>query len=119
MFICEECGKQFPYKCRLNTHKTVHSDEKKYQCEKCDHIFKQVGDHNHHSTSCGLPKDTYKCKYEDCSYTSNDLKNYNEHLHTTHGSKDNYSCILCGQKFMYRDATHKHFLKEHPGINIP
>ncbi|XP_056125574.1 zinc finger protein 34 isoform X1 [Rhinichthys klamathensis goyatoka] len=40
-FRCEECGKGFPQKGRLLTHKLVHMDEKPFRCEECGKSFTQ------------------------------------------------------------------------------
>ncbi|XDV28371.1 hypothetical protein PO909_031697 [Leuciscus waleckii] len=40
-FRCEECGKGFPQRGRLLTHKLVHMDEKPFQCEECGKGFTQ------------------------------------------------------------------------------
>ncbi|XDV28370.1 hypothetical protein PO909_031696 [Leuciscus waleckii] len=40
-FRCEECGKGFPQRGRLLTHKLVHMDEKPFRCEECGKSFTQ------------------------------------------------------------------------------
>ncbi|XP_065077918.1 zinc finger protein 234-like [Ochlerotatus camptorhynchus] len=39
-FACGTCGKGFYYRSALQTHYSVHSDEKNYQCMECGKFFK-------------------------------------------------------------------------------
>ena len=40
IFQCEICGKIFGYKCNLELHGAVHSDEKNFVCGTCGRGFK-------------------------------------------------------------------------------
>lgn len=39
-FVCEECGKVFTMRHRLNAHVVVHSNEKPFRCPMCSKDFK-------------------------------------------------------------------------------
>ena len=41
--VCNQCGKGFSTKWKLETHYRVHTGEKPYQCQICQRAFKQKG----------------------------------------------------------------------------
>ena len=52
VFICNECGKDFPSKTRLNMHSQVHSEQRPYDCNKCEKSFKAKNNMNSHIKRC-------------------------------------------------------------------
>ena len=41
--VCNQCGKGFATKWKLETHYRVHTGEKPFQCQICQRAFKQKG----------------------------------------------------------------------------
>lgn len=58
---CEDCGKSFVHKKVLDSHKTIHSEERPFVCQTCGKAFRQQSALYIHNR-CHLP-DTVKNRY--------------------------------------------------------
>ena len=77
-FICEFCGKKFPFESRLEQHSIVHIN-KQHQCpvKRCSKEFKGIGDLNRHIDT--HKKGVWHC-CEFCSYKNKDKRNTDSHM---------------------------------------
>ncbi len=81
---CEECGKEFQKKNKLNRHiRETHSNDKPYKCEDCGADFKR----NSHLTRHKKLKHTeepkaFKCSIDDCLQKFSTKQHLDRHIKT-------------------------------------
>ncbi|CAL8098526.1 unnamed protein product [Orchesella dallaii] len=127
--ICEECGKGFKFKCRLDAHMIVHKNEREFVCQYCgldypaecslaSHIRKIHSKNSSSSAEVSAKKkggedsgEVFSCKY--CELTSPFKAVIGRHL-LTHKVEMGHQCDIC-QKCYTSDAG----LKRHVRINHP
>ena len=106
-FICEFCGKKFPFESRLEQHSIVHIN-KRHQCpvKRCSKEFKGIGDLNRHI-------DTHKkgvwhrCEF--CSYKNKDKRNTDLHMRTHQKKEDGiYVCVKCHKIMRFNTQYRRH-----------
>lgn len=51
-YCCYLCGKTFQFLCRLLTHMTAHTNERKYQCTRCSKRYKSASSLSLHNRKC-------------------------------------------------------------------
>ncbi|XP_056386993.1 oocyte zinc finger protein XlCOF7.1-like isoform X4 [Hyla sarda] len=94
-FGCLDCGKHFPKKRYLLTHRRVHSRENPFHCPACGQSFEsQEGFANHQKNPlCERPFS--------CSECGKRFKSrYNSEYHKkTHMENKKYLCPVCGKSF--------------------
>ena len=80
------CSKTFVYKSALESHRLVHSSERRFRCSLCDKRYKQLsGLYSHQSVKHTDRSQRFVCN--DCHYTFVDYRNlrmheFNQHLQT-------------------------------------
>ncbi|XP_050347376.1 zinc finger protein 436-like isoform X2 [Nymphalis io] len=90
-----ECGKAFPSRRLLASHRLVHSDLKRFACDYCDKRFRHESTRNtHHRTHTG--EKPYICSI--CGKTFIQSSNLKLHMRTHTGERP-YTCDVCGRKF--------------------
>ncbi|XP_026484823.2 zinc finger protein ZFP2-like [Vanessa tameamea] len=90
-----ECGKTFPSRRLLASHRLVHSDLKRFACDYCDKRFRHESTRNtHHRTHTG--EKPYICSI--CGKTFIQSSNLKLHMRTHTGERP-YTCDVCGRKF--------------------
>ena len=95
-FMCNVCGKVFCSTIILKQHKLVHTDEKPFQCKKCDKKFKRKGDLNVHVKVVHDQIKNHTC--EICSRSFGRKQDLNKHIRCHTGIRD-YVCLICDMKF--------------------
>ncbi|KOB73887.1 putative KRAB box and zinc finger C2H2 type domain containing protein, partial [Operophtera brumata] len=94
-FQCVVCGKAFPSRRLLASHRLVHSDLKPYACDYCDKRFRHESTRNtHHRTHTG--EKPYVCSI--CGKTFIQGSNMRLHMRTHTGEKP-YACSRCDSSF--------------------
>lgn len=61
IFVCENCGKQFPTFIKLNQHKAAHDVERKFNCSLCPKTFKGISGLKQHISGFHYKIKPYKC----------------------------------------------------------
>ena len=123
--ICNICNKSFIAKVTLDSHiKYKHSDDRKFECTKCDSKFKQKKSLNRHSRIVhGLDpreedywqdwkRNTFDCKK--CTVTFKIRKDLEVHIKEEHNSaKNNFTCDQCSNSYKYEKNLKQHKLEKH------
>ena len=109
--VCELCGKHFPNKVKLNSHRRVHV---KSVCPKCGKsLSAQTLRKNVHKclTPPGKPKQdpkTFDCKI--CGFKAPRRQHLERHMNT---HKPKYICTLCERTFVKEKRLKNHMELEH------
>ncbi|KAK7159947.1 hypothetical protein R3I94_006089 [Phoxinus phoxinus] len=109
-FRCEECGKGFPQRGRLLTHKLVHMDEKPFRCEECGKGFPQRGRLLTHKL-VHMDEKPFRC--EECGKGFTQRKRLLTHR-LVHTGETPFRCQLCGKTFSRQDSCLRH-MRLHSG----
>ena len=101
----EKCGFKFTTTKKMEDHvRRVHTEVKKFKCDKCDKSYSRPsGLHNHKMTK--HDKTTVECP--DCMRRINSVK-ISDHMRVVHGDRP-YKCTICGKNFshIYNLKFHK------------
>ncbi|XP_053578102.1 zinc finger protein 614 [Bombina bombina] len=121
---CNECGKNFSYRCRLFVHRRTHASEKPHRCNRCGKHFatkdsliiherSHTGENPYHCDECGK-NFAYKCrlivhqrthtgeKPHRCNECGKDFASKaNLIIHQRkHTGESPYICKECGKRFI-------------------
>ncbi|XP_067012466.2 zinc finger protein 271 isoform X2 [Anabrus simplex] len=114
-FVCEYCGKPFRSKKTLKEHHiSAHSDEKPYQCDKCDKNYGSL-------SSLDIHKSTHSsetpCLCDLCGKTFKHVSNLRSHKrsHLDDMVKNRQVCAKCGKGFRSRFHLSEH-MNVHNGV---
>ena len=126
---CNICNKSFIAKVTLKNHiKYMHSEERKFECTKCDSKFKQRKHLNQHSRNVhgldprkedywqDLKRKTFQCKKCPENFIKkNDLE---AHIQEKHSTMDTFTCDQCANIYRYQKNLLQHKLDKHgPEVN--
>ena len=106
-FVCEECGRGFPFNSRLLQHQITHETEARFKCKRgnCDKSFKNRGDLTRHEGT--HDNNWFFCSF--CSYKNKDKRNRDSHLRTHDVSgNDRYRCDKCGKGMRFSTQMKRH-----------
>jgi len=106
-YQCDICDKAFVCASYLNDHRRVHDKIKPYQCSLCDKSFKTSRELTRHFRVHTGEK-PFKCN--DCGKRFSAPSNLSEHR-TLHTGRLPYSCQGCGGKFRLWTTLKKHSVK--------
>uniref|UniRef100_A0A8C6MLL1 C2H2-type domain-containing protein n=1 Tax=Nothobranchius furzeri TaxID=105023 RepID=A0A8C6MLL1_NOTFU len=109
-FSCNDCGKIFSVKSRLNRHMSVHTGEKPFACELCDQRFSRKA-HLHDHTRVHTGQKPFACEL--CEQRFSFKATLNRHLRVHTGQKP-FVCKLCGQTFSSKPTLNSH-MRVHTG----
>ena len=113
---CEICGKDFPFKGRLQQHRnTVHRTELnvygpkiRFPCEQCDRVYKDKGTLKEHMVAEHGVQGNYNC--EVCGKQFWLKTRLDMHVRTHTGEKP-YQCTVCGKVFPLSSSLYVHVKK--------
>lgn len=94
----------------LNEHRSVHSDERPFQCPICPRAYKTFQQHKVHLKTHSDEK--HICP--ECGQLFSTRKTYNRHK-LVHSDVKKHVCVLCGDKFKRAVALKDH-LMSHFGL---
>nr|XP_006812793.1 PREDICTED: zinc finger protein 729-like [Saccoglossus kowalevskii] len=92
---CEQCGKEFLRKSRLDRHMLIHSDVKPFKCKHCEKRYYTVGNLKKH-IKMHTGKKTYKCI--ECGAKFRLKARLISHV-KSHSRIVSFQCDHCGQSF--------------------
>ncbi|MCY4328492.1 MAG: C2H2-type zinc finger protein, partial [Endozoicomonadaceae bacterium] len=111
LFECEECNACFHKPSQLTMHKTMHTEEKPFECKICNHTFKRGNDFKKHV------KKTHQntCLSEVCSDVFESEEQLEEYKNSILYKKP-FKCDICTNSFSSKVKLTKHQAEEHQQI---
>ena len=110
-FICSYCGKEFKVKDYLTKHITVHTGEKKYECNACSSPKKfrlKVSFEKHMDIHSGIKK--YQCPQCDKKFRQRQARTV--HVRRHNGDK-RHKCNECKMAFIEPAGLRHHMRRHH------
>ncbi|CAB3381715.1 Hypothetical predicted protein [Cloeon dipterum] len=112
-FLCNQCGKPFYGKKKLELHMMRHTGIKTVMCQDCGKMFYNESTLKIHSEMHSVAR-KYMCEQADCGKTFKHWRNLYAHAHTVHGRKWNYACAACPQSFKTSEEAVAHLATHSP-----
>ncbi|XP_063698544.1 zinc finger protein 260-like [Culicoides brevitarsis] len=110
-YICTICDKRFKVPSSLLTHAKIHTEDRKFSCDKCNAKFKRREHLRIHVNGVHLKLKPFKC--EICDRTFSQIGDRNVHM-KSHSDQKEHSCTICNKKFRLVKALRTH-LRIHTG----
>jgi len=99
---CHICGKMCLSNNVLQKHLRFHSNEKSFQCQKCDQRFQEKKSLNKHTQAAHLPGKMFYCRYCKKDFTTKEAYIADKVLHRQR------TCAVCGKTFRGYNSLKKH-----------
>ena len=114
MLICDNCGKKFGKKSRLEDHiKYVHEKRRDYPCNICgkflsskDHVKKHIKDIH----------EKVKIKCDICGKDFSHRHYLKTHISSVHEGLKKHNCETCGQNFKFKYTLKRHIKNVHGAL---
>ncbi|XP_049542818.1 zinc finger protein 287-like [Anopheles darlingi] len=114
-YTCEHCGKRFRQSSHYTIHARGHTGHLPYVCNQCKRGFKTAESLKLHQKVHTIRKD-YRC--EQCHKLYKTPKSLFVHQKTHRNQKD-YVCQVCQRAFTQNHVLRNHYMKQHPGYEVP
>jgi len=93
---CGICGKDFKHQYTLVRHLPIHTDERKFKCDKCEKAFRQLSTLTQHKASKHSSSKPYVC--EICTKSFSRVSILINHKKIHENGKD-FQCNICEKAF--------------------
>ena len=105
--FCTRCEEVYPTKSQLDKHFHSVHDEKKFQCELCDHISANAQNLKYHVNTVHLKLKPYFC--EKCGKSFVQKRRLEEHILNIHNPEGKaFQCDLCGNCYASKTSLTIH-----------
>ena len=112
-FACTVCGKTSKYRQSLQGHSASHTEERRYQCEKCGKkfMYSSTARSMNHACLPTVKRPTFACHI--CEHVCTQKTHLAEHI-LAHFGKElaQFACTICGKRDNTRVDSQRH-LKRH------
>ena len=102
---CGICGKDFKHQYTLVRHLPVHTDERKFKCDKCEKAFRQLSTLTQHKASKHTSSKPYVC--EICTKSFSRVSILINHKKIHQNGKD-FQCTICEKAFHQKTNLKMH-----------
>ena len=108
-FVCNQinCNKTFKTKEHLTQHKSTHSSDKIFGCDKCDQRFKTYLDLSNHKKFFHSNIRPFVCPRSDCNRSFKRREHLTRHK-LIHSFDKPFECEECNKSFKYESLLKSH-----------
>ncbi|KAK3857801.1 hypothetical protein Pcinc_035968 [Petrolisthes cinctipes] len=119
-FECGECGKTFVRKNTLQSHMTLHNNEKickakSYECEVFEETFKPKKTSLNHKPKANHSNSFRKFACKECGKIFKNNFNLQSHM-PVHTGEKRHKCKVCGETFMHRNSLYYDHMPIHTNV---
>lgn len=106
LYQCNQCPRTYLYLQSLKVHLTSHSDVRQFVCELCSASYKTRAALFNHKKQHLFPNKEYICK--ECGNIYNTKIDYEKHINEMHSSDKKFCCMDCGKRLKSKRSYEEH-----------